>query len=348
MNIKMLGVLTCTFIALTWNLQAADSKLVQRGRTYVRSLYSQGPHVIPVDDNDVYLNSIVAIMHYLCSKIPDKNNGQLFRSGALILEDTNWKMHTFLLDYVKRVYRGDTCKEITTTKYTAYPRKSTHLTAFYEYTGKITKKLLSTKKNCDYVHYGIDLNKDQDLPIANKHHVLFGRVGLIDGTPLLFIKFEEAGLRSGEAVTHLINLIKTRINAYSQKAKTKKQQVAMPKEKKIEKTLNEMSSEISTDDSLTKYRKERVPVEFMLEYIALILSKDGGIDKKMQKELKTRVKALGIRDIVKTSDLLSKSRNGTPAWRDSMAELAQRIKQRYPDWPLRIGNEILLKQKDLL
>jgi hypothetical protein len=233
-------------------------------------------------------------------------------------------------------------------KYKAYPRKSTHFTDFYLYTNKITKKVLGSKKNCDYTHYGIDLRKDQELPIAKKHHILFGKIGEKDGIKLLFIKFEEAGLQESKALKHLIDLIKTEIKAYSEKLKAK-QKVKLPKEREIEKELNKMTSVMSADDSLIKYRRENVPLEFLGEYTALILSKESGIEEKMQKALKTRVKALGIQDIIKTSELLSKSNNGTPQWREAMAKLAQDVKAKYPnDWSLRIGNEIILRQKDFV
>lgn len=331
-----------------FNLKAINQSLAQKGEIYINSLYGRNNQIIPTEGEN-YLDSMFAIMTYICSKIPAKNSGQYFSSGSVVLEDEDWKLYKFLLDYVKREYKGDICKEIISSKYKAYPRKSTHLNSYYLYTNKMTKKGFSYKKNCDYTHYGIDLKKDQLLPIEKKHHILFGKIGEKDGIKLLFIKFEEAGLQEKDAFNHFINLLKTKIKEYSEKINTKKQKVQLPTESELKEQLNKLISVISADDSLTKYRRESIPLEYIGEYVELILSKESGIDKKMQHELKKRVKALGIQDIAKTAELLSKSHNGTPAWREAMSKLAQEVKQKYPnDFNLRIGNEIILLQKDFV
>lgn len=345
---KLFSIFLAVFTLNNSNITAINQSLVQKGEIYINSLYGRNNQIIPTDGEN-YLNSIFAIMTYICSKIPAKNNNQYFSSGTIFLEDEGWKLHKFLLDYVKREYKGDICNEIVSSKYKAYPRKSTHLNSYYLYTNKMEKKGLAYKKNCDYVHYGIDLKKDQDLPIPQKRHILFGKIGEKDGIKLLFIKPEEAGLQGKDALKHFITLIKTKIEAYSKKLKLTNQKFQQLKESELNEQLNKMISVISADDSLIKYRKERIPLQYIGKYVDLVLSKDSGIDKKMQQELKKRVKALGIQDIAKTAELLSKSNNGTLAWREAMAKLAQEVKQKYSnDFNLRIGNEIILLQKDFV
>jgi hypothetical protein len=335
----------------------ATQNLLQEGKDFLELLYAKPQVPIQIPDNNDYLDKIVAIMHYLCSKVPEKNDGEEFSSGSIVIEDKDWKLHTFLKEYVAKEFGDEIKKEIWISTKDAYPRHSTHFNSYYLYTGKAMQKglLFKTLKKTspDYFHYGIDLKKHQTLPIEEKRHILCGKIGEINDKKLMFVKFEKVGLKSKDAFEHALELIKYKIKDQIpalQANLLEKLKVSLPEDNILHETLSQIAHNINPKDSLTKYRRETVPLAFMGEYMALMFSKESKItDKKLLEEIKEKAKALGIQEIVKTVQDFSKSDQGTQKWRKALAFLAEEIKKQYPDdWTFRFGNEIILLQKDFV
>lgn len=355
MKYNKIAALLISILLINFHIKAAENILVSQGESYLQSLCGKKPQTIPTD-GDKYLDSIVSIMHFLCSKASEHNSGENFSSGTIVIEDENWELHTFLKNYVKKVF-GEIKKEIWISTKDAYPRHSTHFNNYYLYTGKAIKKGVlfeSIKKtNSDYIHYGIDIKKDQKLPVENKKHILFGKIGEINCKKLMFVKFEKVGLKNKDAFEHALELIKHKIQDQIptlQASLLEKLKLELPDEKILQETLNQISQNISPKDSLTKYRRETVPLGFMGEYMALMFSKESEIsNKKALEEIKEKAKAFGIQEIVKTTQDFAKSDQGTQKWRKALTIFAEEIKNQYPDdWEFRFGNEIILLKNDLI
>lgn len=354
MRYNKIAIFLISILLSNFLIKASDDILIAQGKNYLQSLYGKIPQPIPTD-GDKYLDSIVSIMHFLCSKVPEKNEGEAFSSGTIVIEDNNWKLHQFLLDYVKKVF-GEIKKEIWISTKDAYPRHSTHFNSYYLYTGKAIQKGLFKaikKTNQDYFHYGIDLKKEQKLPIEEKRHILFGKIGDINGKNLMFVKFEKVGLKSKDAFEHALELIKYKIKDQIptlQANLLEKLKISLPEEKILQETLNQISQNINPKDSLTKYRRETVPLGFMGEYMALIFSKESEItDKKVLEEIKEKANVFGIQEMVKTAQNFAQSMQGSEKWRKTLAFIVEEIKKQYSsDWNFRFGNEVILLKNDLL
>ncbi len=330
---------------------AADEAFINKGKTFLQSLYNKHPktQATAIDD----LEAIIATLHFLYSYVPDKNGGYDFSSGTIVLEDKDWTLWNFMVEYVRKLFDGDMCKEIWITLKKAYPRRSTHFNNYYLYMGRAKKKgLLVKKTDCEFVHYGIDPRKDQPLPVENKHHILFGKIGIIDGKPLMFIKFEEFGLRGKDAFLHMISLIKQKIQNKLAEITEKirvKHTIAMPTSIELQESLDECIDSLSADISLKKYRRETIPVSVMGEYQALLLSPESALSKQDIATHKATAKALGIKDIVSTAETYAQSKHGTPLWREIMKNFAEEIKKQYPnDWHIRFGNEVIIFHEELI
>ena len=101
-------------------------------------------------------------------------------------------------------------------------------------------------------------------------------------------------------------------------------------------------------NSLTRYRREGIPVTIAIKFFSLFESKDNNLSKIEKKNLQKKVNALGIRGMVETSKELSRSSKINPKLRTDFGNLAVKIMKQYPDWPFRQGNEIILEHKKIL
>jgi hypothetical protein len=293
---------------------------VTDGREVVQKLYSKDYikylNSMREKTSQYYLQKIVELMHYFCSKIPAKNQGKFFLFGTITFEDPDWRVYTFLRNYVASV-----CKDLKTEKAVAstvaYPRKSTHFNDYYKHIGVATQNGAKVTKNDDnYIHYGIDIDvkKGQTLPIYKKQHILFGRVGEINGKKITFVKFETAGLQgAGQAIKHLGQLIKAKVVG--------KKPPQHPE---------------------TDLRREDIPKEISGEYIkilalsgiAKLLTGDDAVKYKQDAKVGVHAIAAAAQDKV---------------FKDTRLEtFGNMLRKKYSDWMYRIGNEIIFLQKDLV
>jgi hypothetical protein len=356
---KSLLFLLCISVLTGLNPKAPTQSygnLIKKGQEHINFLYGKSTTPIPILDEE-YLESIVAITHYLCSKVPGKNGGYYFSSGTIVIEDTDWKLYQFLLEYVKKKFNEEIKKEIWISTRSAYPRHSTHFNSYYLYTGNAIHDELFfniiKKTNPDYFHYGIDLKRHQRLPLRKKRHILWGKIGTVNGKNLLFIKFEKVGLKSQDALEHVLELIKYKIKNQTPALHTKlleKLSIALPPDTVLQETLEQIAQSINPQISLIENRRETIPLAFIGEYIALLFSQESNVtDKKILEGFKEKAKAFGIQEIVRSSQDLSQSDQGTPKWRMALGFLAEEIKGQYPDdWEFRFGNEVILTQQDFV
>ena len=303
--------------------QPVNQPFIDKGKKYMHTLYDKNcDKNVSIPKGKRYLELIVAIMHYVYDKAKGKNKGIDFIGGIIFIEDSNWRFHSFLLEHVAREFKGDLSNEKFVSFFKkAYPRKSTHLNARYIEEGKAKKGFLGKIEKTDktVIHYGIDVkDKNLQLPIIGKHHILFGK---INDDHLMFIKFEKYGLYRGDALLHGYRLIKSNIN--------KKQS--------------------SIDESLVDSRRERIPTKFMEEFKALIRSKDGMIESHKQEEYLRKAKAFGIQEMIRICEERIQIDKGTQTWRDKLTNFVQTLKKQYPfDFFMRTGNEVILRHKDVI
>ncbi len=300
--------------------QPVNQPFIDRGKKYMHILHGANGSI---PKGKRYLESIVAIMHYLYAKAKKKNQETDFIGGTIVVEDRDWRLHRFLLDYVAIKFKGDLYEEVWgITNKKAYPRRSTHFENYYLETEKAKKEFLGqTIKKTDktVIHYGIDVkDKNLPLPIIGKYHILFGK---INDDHLIFIKFEKCGLYRGDAFLHGYRLIKSKIK--------KKQS--------------------SIDESLVDSRRERIPTKFMEEFKELMRSKDGMIELDKQEKYLRKVKAFGIQEMIRICKKHIQIGEGIQTWRDKLASFVQTLKNQYPsDFFMRIGNEVILLHKDVI
>ena len=319
-NILILSFLLIFFksSAGTENLQPVNQPFIDKGKKYMHILHGANGSI---PKGKRYLKSIVVIKHYLYAEAKKKNQKTDFVGGTIFVEDSNGRLHSLLLEYVAREFKGNLYEEVWITNKKAYPRYSTHFNDYYIEEGKAKKGFLGTIEKTDktVIHYGIDVkDKNLPLPIIGKHHILFGK---INDDHLMFIKFEKYGLYRGDALLHGYRLIKSNIN--------KKQS--------------------SIDESLVDSRRERIPTKFMEEFKALIRSKDGMIESHKQEEYLRKAKAFGIQEMIRICEERIQIDKGTQTWRDKLTNFVQTLKKQYPfDFFMRTGNEVILRHKDVI
>ncbi len=279
---------------------------IKQGEQLFKKLYTKKEAEVPVN-----IQSVVDIMHYLYSRVPARNNGKGFLSGNIVVEDPDYKLFDYLYRYVQTKFSGDMCKENFVSRCNAYPRTSSHFNNYYVYTNKAQKNWFGgvTKTDCDYVHYGIDMIGDVQLPIKEKKHILFGRIGTIEGKQFMFVKFEEVGVQGMQAIQHMFNFIK--------------------------KYFSENKNSSSID-----YRREDIPQRIMQKFINLINSAELKLTKKKRDKIIKKTKALGVRNMIDIADTYPEF--------DQMKLFKKKVQNRYPDWRYRFGNEIILMHKELI
>lgn len=300
------------------------------------------------------LNDIVAITHFLYKKGKEKNAGADFKSGTFIVEDPGFTISNQLRDFVKSKYGDKLCSEVTLTSKPAYPRKSTHFNSLYLSQGKAKKGLLGgiSKTDCNYVHYGIDVAANK-LPMSDKKHILFGRVGTISGRDLMFIKLEEAGLSGLEVVKHGLDLIST--TAKRLLPTLFKNIVSLLGLKKVtpdslEKEFNDLLevSSIETDNNeLQTNRKERIPAEFSAYFLSLLLEAKQNNKDAAYKNAKDDVKAFGVQSMIKLLEAEMNKSSISVDIREKINNFITKLKTRYADdYGMRFGNEIVIRSAD--
>lgn len=332
----------CIFFIAINSLVLTAAPSAERGQACVKT-----PQSCNFVDDPADLESLALYLHKITM---EKNNGKDFDSGTFVIEDPGFKLFDKLRDYVKAKFGDQICREITFTLTSAYPRRSTHFNELYLYTGKASKGFLgSIKKNdCDFVHYGIDLPKDS-LAIPGKHHFLFGRVGTINGRDLIFIKPEPSGLSGLSAISHGLDLLKTKAqrllpDIYN-KLKQKLGIINVTKES-LEKEFTDLLSVTSFDTGgeLTTNRRERIPAEFLAYFLILLL--DASKDKTDQAFLDTKaqVKAYGVQAMISAAEKALSDPKIDDELKKKFSNFIELLKTRYPsDYFMRFGNEIIIK-----
>ncbi|BDC34923.1 hypothetical protein Noda2021_08810 [Candidatus Dependentiae bacterium Noda2021] len=146
--------------------------------------YAVDAPIIPPLSQEHYLNTIVDIIWYLYAEALNKN--EPFDHGTIVIKDTNFVLHDFLLHYVKLVnpkVRGnlkDTPHWVSFNPF-GYSRASTHF----------------SKAQNESRQYGIDVRYHAAESLRNslpsgKSHILFGKVE--PDLQLMFIKLEHHGI----------------------------------------------------------------------------------------------------------------------------------------------------------
>ncbi|HXW54038.1 MAG TPA: hypothetical protein VEL47_08040 [Myxococcota bacterium] len=322
-----------------------NPQLVSKGKACLEHVDS-----CAIDKN---LADINAVAHFLYQVGMNKNRGKEFSSGTFVIEDPGFKILNKLIDFVKLQYGDDICNEIIITTKSAYPRKSTHFNSFYLYNGLVKKDIFGSiiKPDCKYMHYGIDMGTEK-LPALDKKHLLFGRIGTINGRDLIFVKMEEAGLSGFDAVKHALDLVTTTLQrAVPDIVKTVKSKLGLTKvtAELLEKEYNTLLDEASFDEGenpLVNFRRERMPGEILAYFLALLLesTEKQSDDFDRAKDL---VKAEGIQAMVTTLEALLKSNTLKPDLKTKMADFSHKLREQYPkDYFMRFGNEIMVRPDD--
>lgn len=240
---------------------------MQLGAYYMSLLLQGNSAAVPTNTQEAYMRSIISLIWYLYAVALEKNQG--FEEGTFIIEDTNFVLYNFLMNYIKRFnpsVTGTLQDPLTHVSYNpfGYSRDSSHLNQTL------------------YRHYGIDVRfgpRGGELPLlpADKRHILFGKVD--QEKNLIFIKPENFGLYYLDGlIAHGLEL---------GESKLRKVGVAQ-----------------KSDDDIT-YRKERVPTQFLKDFDAAL--RESNIPDKERGELNALAKKLdgGIKTIY-FNGLLSK------------------------------------------
>lgn len=328
----------------TISIAAPDQAMVDKGRACLNDLASCN---VGSD-----LDDIIAIMHFLYDIGLSKNDGKDFKSGTFVVEDPGFHILSELKKYVESDFGKNLCHEVTFTFKDAYPRKSTHFNALYIYRGQAKKAIFGgvKKTDCDFVSFGIDAPKDR-LPMEGKNHILFGKIGVIDGRELIYIKLEESGLHGLDVLTHTINLIKVNVKKMLPiliKDIKNKLDLKKVSENVIAKEFKDLFDETSADSNLYQNRRERIPAELMAYYLFLLLEKGNGKKTAGFNEGKELAKAFGIQAMVKNLEKVLSHGVGLDekTIKDTQSFL-KLVKAQYPeDYFMRFGNEVIIRPQD--
>ncbi len=303
--------------------------------------YTKAKLLGEVSEED-HFSGVMALVWYMVAQAIGKEEG--FSVGTIIIDDPGFSVFNYLYAYVDRKYRGIMTKElhVDVRGIGAYPRASTHFNDYYRYTGKSDKKGV---KLPEYTHYGIDLKHSQHrLPDGNKH-ILFGKVD--EGR--FFIRLEPAGLGLTSMLRHGLELAKSRIRKTLPKRLQeldKKLKVKLPEQRTLRGWLNKVASVVPSDDD-EDTRRERVPLDLITRFGALILSPDINVVVKVRNEMAARVKALGIAEILRILRGRIKLPKTTDKWRADAQKFVDEIEHEYDYTDRRIGREVILSTFEL-
>lgn len=293
-----------------------------------------------------YLNAIIALMWYFYGEAIVKN--ELFTQGAFVIKDTNFAIYNFLMNYVQKVNPTitGTAKDPARTKADnpfAYSRLSSHY------------KHLKNK----YRQYGIDARYDSQssslalFPVMSRH-LLFGIVD--EKNQLIYIKPENYGIYGyAELAHHGVEFGQAQMVKLLPKFK-----FAFNKE-----WYGFLEDIIGTDDS-EFFRKERIPQDFVRQFLPLVLDYYKQLSTLCEKDIETAIKnhsVGGIKEAIKFNSYLiqlQKELNSSLTHViDSSKielinclvkqsdELVRLIDQQYDHIALRTGREVILDQGEL-
>lgn len=332
MNIKIFLLIGSLFILCSPQVFSDQMTAISIGRSCLK-----GEKTCDLANN---INDIIALTHFLYTSGKKFNRGQDFASGTIVFEDENKAVFNKLRDYVANKYGSKDCKEVSISLKSAYPRKSTHFNDYYRYRG-------FAKSNCDYAHYGIDVPANS-LPMKDKKHILFGHIGKLGGKTWSFIKMEEAGLKGLDALSHGLDMIKkasTRLlPGIFQNLKIKLGLIKV-EEKNFQKEFDDLLTSVETDmteSELLKNRRERIPLEFLAYYMAILLeAKDSQkLNDANYQAIKNNIKAFGVQAMA-DQNIWDKA-IGDAELRKKLTNVADALKNRYQIVNTRFGNEIIL------
>lgn len=166
---------------------------VERGRKYADAIDANHLNEIPRATQQEYLNSIISIGWHLYDLALQK--GQGFMEGTFILEDRNFKLYNFLMEYTKQQNTDikddlqDPLLHVSENPF-AYSRDASHYVHL---------------KN-QFRSYGIDIRfgadqEAQPLLPALKRHILYSKIDQ-DVDNLIYIKFENFGICKKDVAKH--------------------------------------------------------------------------------------------------------------------------------------------------
>lgn len=287
---------------------------IKLGAFYLRALLADQLEAIPTLTQEQYLRSIIAIIWFLYSQAIENN--QQFDEGTFVIEDTDWKVNQFLMNYVRTygaAVSGYQKKKLINQPLTgtltdpdlnlsfnpyAYPRESSHF--------KISQR--------QFRHYGIDVRfgNSGELPLlpANKRHLLFGKTDA--KRQLLFIKPENYGLYYKDGFLYHGSEF-------------------------VESNARKLGLTIKTDDD-PSYAKERIPKKFLEDFTAAL--QEAGFQKDTLARLVLLAKNddEGIKILYVDDALLQKP---------PLKALEQKYAKLYNHLRLRTGREVILTNQDL-
>lgn len=284
------------------------------GAYYMHALLTNQARTIPTAGQEQYLRSIIALIWFFYSQAIENN--QFFEEGTFVIEDLDWRLHTFLMNYVAQ-YGGMVSGYKKQKQYNqpltqtlqdpdlnmsynpfAYPRESSHFTVSQR----------------QFRHYGIDIRfgDSGELPLlpANKRHLLFGKID--EKKQLMFIKPENYGLYYKDGfIYHGSELIESKARKLGFATK-------------------------SDDDP--SYAKERIPKAFLTDFAKAL--QESGMDKESIARLALLAQKddEGIKILYVDDALLQK-----PA----MKALEEKYAKLYTHLRLRTGREVILTNQDL-
>ena len=300
----------------SWQNLSTEEKLlsseerIARGKRYLKALLEGNNDVIPTNNQQEHLNAIIDIIWYLYSLAEAK--GQKFDEGTFRIEDKDFRILQFFMEYSKKVnpalqgYGKDT-SSIATANPFAYCRGSTHFDD-------------SRKK---YGAYGIDMRFDvtqweQTLLPAFKRHLLWGLID--EKSQYIYIKPENHGLYYWDGLPgHGSELFVAKLR------KIPGAQTA----------FKLFGFNLGSDDQ-ENFRKERIPAEFLTEFKAAVKQEKAftAIDKKNLIDFANKEGLC----VLSLSPLISQS--------EALKQLKAKY-EKYDHLDVRSGREVIFKNIDL-
>lgn len=272
-----------------------------------------------------YLFAVEAIGEHFFAvakqKAPD------YKSGTIVIEDKNGKLHEFLHSYVEmtsKLSKGpqtDVEKPAIVAESNAYARRSSHFGKNYKYGSQESKDAGKPS------HYGIDLDNpiktstfEKPDPEDVRSHFLFGKIEV--DRPFMFIKFETHGLGGAkEAAIHTVNYVR-RIGSMV-----------------VEKTASDKPEDSSK--FTVKDRRENTPKVILQEYKKLLQT--SGLSKKDQNRLLDEAISCGISSILRQI----KGKEQFKAFEEKIRKTYSNKTYGDGSLDIRMGNEIIIRDKDL-
>ncbi len=281
------------------------------GTSYMRSIMEGKLDQIPTATQEEYLRSLVALNWFFYSFALE--NGQGFDEGTFVIEDKDFKIYNFIMNYIKKfnpTITGTIQDPLAfySKNPFAYSRDASHF---------VDRKKL-------YRPYGIDMRfgpngREESMLPANKKHMLCGKID--EAKQLLYIKPENHGL-------YLYDGLPGHVHEYVM--------AQVRKSPRIKGVLAWFGWNIGSDDA-AENRKERIPVEF-LQALDALLKNDSELSKDEKDQLSVAAKKQGLQTL--TSEQVRKSAE--------LKKLAEEYAKQYTNLEMRHGREIIIKADDII